>query len=94
MFWPLTITPFQANLPIKEGAELIKYAYSKGVNFLDTAELYDNYDYIREALKDIDRNDFVIATKCYAYDTKTAEESLNRVLKELDTDYYRHVFIA
>mgnify|MGYP001260788705 CR=1 FL=1 len=73
-FGSLTITPFQANLPIKEGAELIKYAYSKGVNFLDTAELYDNYDYIREALKDINRNDFVITTKCYAYDKKTAEE--------------------
>ncbi|MEY8304942.1 aldo/keto reductase [Anaerosalibacter bizertensis] len=86
-FGSLTITPFQANLPIKEGAELIKYAYSKGVNFLDTAELYDNYDYIREALKDINRNDFVITTKCYAYDKKTAEESLNKALKELDTDY-------
>lgn len=86
-FGSLTITPFQANLPIDEGAELIKYAYSKGVNFLDTAELYDNYEYIRVALKDIDREDFVISTKCYAYDTKTAESSLKKALKELDTDY-------
>lgn len=86
-FGSLTITPFQANLPIDEGAELIKYAYSKGVNFLDTAELYDNYEYIRVALKDIDREDFVISTKCYAYDTKTAEYSLKKALKELDTDY-------
>lgn len=46
-FGSLTIMPFQANLPIDEGAELIKYAYSKGVNFLDTAEFYDNYEYIR-----------------------------------------------
>lgn len=86
-FGSLTMTPFQANLSIDEGADLIKYAYSKGVNFIDTAELYDNYEYIRKALEDINRNDFVIATKCYAYTKKMAEESLDKALKELNTDY-------
>ena len=86
-FGSLTMTPFQANLSIDEGADLIKYAYSKGVNFIDTAELYDNYEYIRKALEDINRNDFVITTKCYAYTKKMAEESLDKALKELDTDY-------
>ena len=86
-FGSLTMTPFQANLSIDEGADLIKYAYSKGVNFIDTAELYDNYEYIRKALEDINRNDFVITTKCYAYTKKMAEESLDKALKELNTDY-------
>jgi len=86
-FGSLTMTPFQANLSIDEGADLIKYAYSKGVNFIDTAELYDNYEYIRKALEDINRNDFVISTKCYAYTKKMAEESLDKALKELNTDY-------
>lgn len=86
-FGSLTMTPFQANLSIDEGADLIKYAYSKGVNFIDTAELYDNYEYIRKALEDINRNDFVITTKCYAYTEKMAEESLDKALKELNTDY-------
>ncbi len=86
-FGSLTMTPFQANLSVKEGAELIQYAYSKGINFLDTAEIYDNYKYIKEALKNIDRKDYVITTKCYAYSKETAEESLNLALKELDTDY-------
>ncbi len=50
-FGSLTMTPFQANLTTEEGAYLIEYAYSRGINFLDTAEIYDNYHYIRRALK-------------------------------------------
>lgn len=86
-FGSLTMTPFQANLSVEEGAELIRYAYSKGINFLDTAEIYDNYRYIREALKTIDRKEYVIASKCYAYTYDMAKKSLDMALAELDTDY-------
>lgn len=86
-FGSLTMTPFQANLPIEEGANLIQYAYSKGINFIDTAEIYENYKYIKEALKGINREDYVIATKCYAYTKEMAKESLDLALKELGTDY-------
>lgn len=86
-FGSLTMTPAQANLSIKEGAELIKYAYSKGINFIDTAEYYDNYQYIREALKSIRREDYVITTKCYAYTREMAKNSLEKALRELNTDY-------
>ena len=86
-FGSLTISPIQANLPIKKGAEIIKYAYSKGINFIDTAELYDNYEYIEEVLKYVNRKEFVIATKSYSHSRKTAKESLNKALKGLNTDY-------
>lgn len=86
-FGSLTMTPFQANLSIGEGAYLIQYAYDKGIDFLDTAEIYENYEYIREALKGIDRRKYTIATKCYAYTERMAEESLELALKELSTDY-------
>lgn len=86
-FGSLTMTPFQANLTVKEGAYLIEYAFDKGINFLDTAEIYDNYKYIREALKYIKREDFHIASKCYAYTKELAKESLDRALMELNTDY-------
>lgn len=81
------MTPFQANLTVDEGAYLIEYAYNKGINFIDTAELYENYNYIKRALKGISREDFVIATKSYAYTEDMARESLDLALKELDTDY-------
>lgn len=86
-FGSLTMTPFQANLSIKEGAYLIKYAYERGINFIDTAEIYDNYSYIREALKGIKREDYVIATKSYAYSEEMARESLELALKEIGTNY-------
>lgn len=86
-FGSLTMTPFQANLSIKEGAYLINYAYDKGINFLDTAEIYENYSYIKEALKGIKRENYCIATKTYAYTEEMAKTSLDLALKEVGTDY-------
>ncbi|CAK7053905.1 aldo/keto reductase [Tissierella sp. P1] len=86
-FGSLTMTPFQAGLTVKEGAYLIEYAYDKGINFIDTAEIYENYEYIRAALKGIKREDYNIATKTYAYTEEMAKNSLELALKELNTDY-------
>ena len=86
-FGSLTMTPFQANLSIEEGARLIKHAYDNGINFLDTAQIYENYGYLKEALKYIPREDYVIATKTYAYTRELAEEALNEALREIGTDY-------
>ncbi len=86
-FGSLTIGPLQANLDITEGAEIISYAFSKGINFIDTAEIYNNYGHIKEALKAVNRKDIVIATKSYSYSNETAEKSLSKALKELGTDY-------
>ncbi|KPU28049.1 aldo/keto reductase [Caloranaerobacter sp. TR13] len=86
-FGSLTIGPLQANLPIKIGANIIKYAYECGINFLDTAELYNNYEYIKEALKTIPREKYIIATKSYSYSRETAERSLYNALNKLETDY-------
>lgn len=66
---------------------LLNYAYEKGINFFDTAELYDNYNILKEFIKDKDRDKLTLATKSYAYDKKTAEYSVNKALSELNTDY-------
>lgn len=86
-FGSLTMTPFQANLTVKEGAHLIEYAYNQGINFLDTAEIYENYGYIKEALKGIKREDYIIASKTYAYTEEMAKSSIELALKEIGTDY-------
>lgn len=85
-FGSLTIGPLQAKLSLEEGASVIKAAFDMGINFIDTAELYGTYDYIRKAVKGR-REDIVISTKCYAYTWEGAEKSLKRALKELNTDY-------
>lgn len=84
-FGALTIGPLQKNLPLMEGAEIIKRAAELGVNFIDTADIYDTYPYIKEALKEYP--DMVVSSKSYAYDIKTAEETLNRALKGIGRDY-------
>lgn len=86
-FGGLTIGPLQANLQLDEGASVIKYALENGVNFIDTAELYDTYKYINKALENTSKNDIIIATKSYSYSKDTAEKSLSKALKELDRDY-------
>lgn len=84
-FGGLVIGPLQANLSVDAGAEVIARALEMGINFIDTAELYGTYGHIKEAVR---RSGIkpVIATKSYAYDTKGAQESLEKARQELDTD--------
>ncbi len=86
-FGSLTMGPLQRNLSTVEGASLIEYAFHKGINFIDTAELYETYGHIRESLKRIPREKLVIASKCYAYSEETAKHSFEKALLEIDTDY-------
>lgn len=83
----LTLGPLQANLDLNIGAELISYAYQKGINFIDTAQSYQTYKYIKEALKTIPRDKFVIFTKTYAYSEQLAKDAFEEALNELGTDY-------
>lgn len=85
-FGSLTISPLQANLPIKEGAAVLETAFDYGVNIVDTAELYNNYPYLKEAVKNR-RSKVIISTKSYAYSKETAEKSLKKALEEIGTDY-------
>jgi aryl-alcohol dehydrogenase-like predicted oxidoreductase len=78
----LTVGPLQANLPVEEGARVIKHALEGGVTFLDTAEAYDTYPYIKKALQDTQVRP-VIATKSYAYTREGMKESLERAREAL-----------
>lgn len=84
-FGTLTMGPLQQSLPLQTGAGLLELAFSFGVNFVDTAELYGTYPYIREALKS--KPDAVICTKSYSYDIKTAEESFRGAVEGLGREY-------
>lgn len=82
----LTIGPLQANLPVMEGAALLKEAFDRGINFLDTAELYKNYEYIKYGVQGR-RDQVVLSAKSYAYSKETAEFSLRKAMEEIGTDY-------
>ncbi len=85
-FGALTIGPLQAGLPLAEGTRVILAALDAGVNFIDTAELYLTYPYIREAIRGRSR-EVVICSKCYAYTRAGMKQSLSQALAGLDRDY-------
>ncbi len=81
----LTISPLQNNFSVKEARTFLQCAIDKGINFFDTAELYNNYNLINEAIK-IDK-EIIISSKSYAYDKAGAEKSLRKALKGIGRDY-------
>ena len=84
-FGTLTMSPMQRDLSPEAGAELLEYAYARGVRFLDTADLYGTYPHIRLALRNAP--DYVVCTKAYCYDERTAREALERAFRGLDREY-------
>lgn len=85
-FGVLTVGNTQLNLPLQEGAELIRYALERGINFLDTAQYYETYPYIREALKHTDCRP-VICSKCLDAGYKEMEYAISQALEEMELDY-------
>lgn len=84
-FGVLTVGNTQLNLSIEEGAEVLKYALEKGINFLDTAQYYETYPYIRHALKGTNY-DPIIASKCLNHDYHQMKFAIEEARKELDRD--------
>jgi len=83
----LSLSPLQCELPQNEKLQLMHYAFEKGINFYDTAELYQNYDLFKMFFPIVGRQNVIFSTKSYAYSEKTAEESVKKALKESGTDY-------
>ena len=89
----LTIGFLQLVLPLEQGAGIIRYALEKGINFLDTAEYYRTYPYIRRAFDELGREFSsgalsrpVIASKSLACSYKEMERAIEMCRKELDMD--------
>lgn len=66
--------PLQRRLPVEEGAALLVYAAKQGVNFVDTAEYYETYPYIKAALAQTPS--LMVCTKSYAYTRDGAKRSV------------------
>lgn len=84
-FGTLTMGPFQRGLSVSEGAALLERAFEHGVNFLDTAEIYETYPHVKEALRI--KPDAVVCTKSYSYDLKTAEASFKKAVEGIGREY-------
>lgn len=81
----LPIGPNQRALPLDEGASIIRYALDRGISFLDTAQYYKTYPYIREALKG-NCYEPVISSKSLCVDYSSMEAAIDEARKSLNRD--------
>ncbi len=83
----LTVSGMQAALPLSDAARVLAYAIDCGINFIDTAQYYANYDIIRAALDICNRpEDVVVSTKTYAYSKETAAAAVEEARHALNRD--------
>lgn len=70
-----------------EFIDLLLYAYSRGIDFWDTAYAYDTHEMISYALKRVDRSKIILSTKLSTIKEKDTIKYFEKSLKELNTDY-------
>lgn len=75
-----------------EATRLVRTALDRGINFIDTAEVYGTEEVIGRALSEVPRQDVVLSTKkttfgVGALKTEDVVASLEASLKRLRTDY-------
>lgn len=92
VFGALPMGPLQANLSPEEGGALIRYALDKGVNLIDTAEMYGTYRHLHEGLKGFS-GPVHIASKTHATTADGARQHVERALREIGVDYLDIVHI-
>jgi predicted aldo/keto reductase-like oxidoreductase len=74
-------------LGFEDGAAMVRYAFDKGVNFFDTANMYgDSEKKMGEALEAV-RDQVIIATKTTVRDAAGAVDHIELSLVNLRTDY-------
>ena len=83
----LTVSAMQRALPPEEAADVLAYAFDAGINFVDTAQYYENYPLIRRALALCrDPDSVVIATKTYAWNRELAVQAIEEAREALGRD--------
>jgi len=77
----------QTKLGVKEFTRLVRHALDRGVTLFDVADQYGSHTYLREALKGVPRDKYVIQTKTHATKLADARSHLERYQMELGVDY-------
>ena len=83
----------QTRLGQEEFTRQLRYAFDKGINFFDLADQYGSHPFFTKAMKDVQRDKYVIQTKSTSRKAKEARADIDRFLKELNTDYIDSLII-
>jgi hypothetical protein len=77
---------FDTKLPKEKNAELLLYAFEKGINYFDTAPDYcrdQSMDIFGIALPQLPREKFYVTSKCMPTEIKNGKEARRQVEKDL-----------
>ena len=83
-FGSLAISPLQGRVTEEEGTSVLKYALERGVNWIDTAEIYDNYAQIAAATKG--HPEVRIISKSYSVTALEMRQSLEKARTALNRE--------
>ncbi|MDD4028706.1 MAG: aldo/keto reductase [Caldisericia bacterium] len=86
-FGTLVISPLQANIPARESQFLLEYAFDQGVNFFDTAHLYQTYSFFTH-IPSHKKNQMVLSSKSYQPDYKGMMEEIDYGLQQIQREYF------
>ena len=64
----------QTRLGVKDFTRVVRHAIDRGVCFFDVADQYGSHTYLREALKGVPREQYVIQTKTHATNVRRRRE--------------------
>ncbi len=77
----------QTRLGVQGFKSVVRHALDHGIRFFDVADQYGSHVYLREALKGVPRDQYVIQTKSHATNFADARSHLERYRLELGVDY-------
>ena len=77
----------QTRLGVKGFTQVVRHALDRGVCLFDVADQYGSHTYLREALKGVPREKYVIQTKTHATKVADTRSHLERYRMELGVDY-------
>jgi len=77
----------QTRLGVPGFTKVVRHALDQGICFFDVADQYGSHTYLREALKGVPREQYVIQTKTHATNVPDARSHLERYRMELGVDY-------
>lgn len=81
----MTFGPLQGKLSIPDAVKIVEHAWERGINFYDSAELYDTQEYMG-ALPAHIRHSAVITTKSYSETADKMRKSVETSLREMKLD--------
>ncbi len=76
----------QTRLGVRGFTKVVRHALDRGVCFFDVADQYGSHTYLRQALKGVDRDQYVIQTKTHATKADDCRSHIERYQMELGVD--------